>query len=83
MVSIGVAGYWSSRLSDEGPGCERGDDLQLSEPMNVMAINRPKTTSVIRSTGSSTRCQVPFPALSFVSFPVGERGSSSLVRAIE
>lgn len=31
MVSIGVAGDWNSRLTDEGAGRERGDDLQQDD----------------------------------------------------
>ncbi|MDU4255169.1 hypothetical protein [Pseudomonas sp.] len=31
MVSIGVAGDWNSRLTDEGAGRERGEDMQQDD----------------------------------------------------
>lgn len=40
MVSIGVAGDWNSRLTDEGAGREGGDDLQQDDDEQRRAMQR-------------------------------------------
>ena len=40
MVSIGVAGDWNSRLTDEGAGRERGDDLQRDDEQRQVMQRR-------------------------------------------